>query len=186
MKKKILILIFIALFVSCYAQENPVLDDRPECVPFSYITIANGKLPQYTSTILKFQTDCITDSVVCDFRYGQMIRCSHSKTELCDMIPDTSLVYIEYHFKEPVNRKNYKSHTYKDTLLWSTFKQVEVVCINDLNNKKKTYYIYYKLQPPWYRYVIYRKSSRVSKCRFGHKVFRGLYPTRYTETGPVF
>lgn len=186
MKKKNLILFFVVLFTNCYAQENPVLDDRPECIPFSYITIANGKLPQYTSTILKFHTDCMIDSVVCDFRYGQKIRYSHLITELCNMIPDTSLVYIEYHFEEPVNHQNYKLHTYKDTLLWCVFKQVEVVCINDLNKRKKTYYIYYKLQPPWYRYAIYRKNSRVSKCRFGRKAFRGLYPTRYIETGPVF
>lgn len=187
MKKDFLIVIFITLYASCFAQEPPaVLDDKPECIPFSYITIANGKLPQYTSTILKFPTDFMEDSIVCDFRYGQIIRCSHTITKLCEMIPDTALVYIEYHFEEPVGLKQHKSHTYKDTVFWWVFKQVEVACINDLNSRKGTYYIYYKLQPPWCRYVVYRECSRVSRARFGRKVFRGLYPTRYTETGPVF
>lgn len=187
MRNLFFILIFITLFADCFAQEGAVLDDRSECLPFGYITIINGMLPQYSSTILKCKEDCVTDSIVCDFRYSQLIHCSHTITELCELIPDTSLVFIEYRFYKPLNQTNHKTFIYRDTLFWSVFKSTEVVCINDLNKKKQTYYIYYKLQPPWFKNIIYKKKYHVSKVRFGRRIFRGLVPTSYSKQGkPIY
>ena len=189
LKYLILILLFGILYTSSMGQ-GVVLDDRPECAPFGYITIRNGELPQYVTTVLKFPPNVSIDSVVCDARYGHIIRCSHDMTELCSIIPDSSLVAIEYRIEYPVkwegNKTLYDTRIYCDTLYWNCFKSIEVVCINDLNKKRQTYSIYYKLQPPWCRIVTYKKSYRVGKARFGRTIFRGMAPTQCSEKGKVY
>ena len=180
MKKNIFFLLMLMQFASTYSQTKAILDDRMECRPFNYVIMINGKLPEYTTTTLKFHNNN-NDSVRCKHRYGFIISCTCHLSELCNDLPDTALVFIEYRYKEPIGLWNeYKIHSYKDTLNWGVFKGIDVVCINELNKKRHTYYIYYKLEPPWIRVVKYSPQLHVSKRRFYKKIYNGLFQTGYT------
>ena len=164
-----------------YAQNVAVLDDRMHCRPFNHVIMINGKLPQYTTTILKFYKNSNLDSVVCEHTYGCTTSCTCHLSELCKDMHDSSLVFVEYRFEEPIGPWNeYKTHSYKDTLYWGVFKGIELVCINEMNKKRHTYYIYYALEAPWIVEVKYSPQLHISNRRFQKQIYNGLFPSGYT------
>ena len=179
MKDFMLILSFVIVaFATAFSQSDSVVfDDAAHCYPPSYFVLINGKLPLSMHTVFHVESEIYPDSIIYYFRNNFKSYSIKDKIRnLCEDIPDSAKVYIKYVYDEPVGwYKKYKRHIYCDTLEWGTFKMIGIVIINDINVRKHLYYIHYELEPPWGRYVVYKKEYGNRK-RFYKKIFRGVYP----------
>lgn len=183
MKRLFLLLLSLLCCVEIFSQSDStcILDDAMYCHPLEFFMMINGKLPLTTCTIVKFDDTIYADSIEYWNRYNfRSYSISEDKVaQLCDIIPDTANVYLEYIFHEPIDCGQYRTHKYLDTLKWSALKGTGIVIISDINKKKGQYYIHYELQPPWKRFIMYKKEYGNFK-RFMRKAFKGIYPASYT------
>lgn len=182
MLKKIIVILLLFLSCDCaYTQTDSIttLDDKPSCNPFNFTVIIDGKLPSEVLVIIKYDNNIFGDSIVRNIYYRKSLPQDDIPIQMCECISDSMQIFVEYRFLEPIGPWSYKTHSYKDTLSWKTFKMIEVVCINEIKKKPHIYYIYYKLQSPYYMDILYTRKYG-HKRRFAHKIFKGLYPYSYT------
>lgn len=182
MKNYLLTFLFVTVaIVTAFSQsDSAVFDDAAHCYAPNYFVLINGKLPLSMHTVFRIESELYPDSIIYYFRNNFKSYSIKDKIwNLCEDISDSAKVYIKYVYDEPVGwYKKYKHLVYCDTLLWGTFKMIGIVIINDINVKKHLYYIHYELEPPWGRYVVYKKEYGNRK-RFYKKIFRGIYPVGF-------
>lgn len=183
MKRLFLLLLSLLCYVKIFSQSDStcIFDDAMYCHPLEFFMTINGKLPLKTYTIVKFDDAIYADSIEYSNRYNfKSYSISEDKVaKLCDIIPDTANVYLEYVFYEPIGYNQHRLHKYLDTLDWGTVKGIGIVIIRDINIKKGIYYIHYELQPPFKRFIFYKKEYGSPK-RFIKKNFNGIYPASYS------
>ena len=181
MIKRLVFLFFILSFDCVYAQTDSIaiLDDNPLCNPFDFTIIIDGKLPSEVTVIMKNDNNFFGDSIVRTIYYRKNLPQNNIPIQMCESFSDSTLIYVEYRFREPIGPWSYKTHSYRDTLPWKIFKMIELVCINEIKKKPNIYYIYYKLQSPYYMDILYKKEYG-NKYRFAKRIFKGLYPHSYT------
>lgn len=183
--KSVYVIFYLVLIcsVKTLAQSNSecVLDDAMLCEPLDFFIMIDGKLPLETTTIIYFENDSYYDSITY-YNTNNVHSYSIQREEiiqLCELIPDSAVVFIGYIFHEPIGYNQYCTHYYKDTLTWGVFKGIRIVLISNFNKKKNRYYIHYVLSPPFNRYLFYKREYG-SPRHFVKKIFKGIYPLRFS------
>lgn len=183
MKRLFFLLLSLLCCVEIFSQSDStcILDDSMHCTPLEFIMMINGKLPLNTHTTIKFDDTVYGDSIEYWWRenFKSYSVPKDKVMQLCELIPDTANVYLEYCFYEPIGYNQNRLHKYLDTLDWETVKGIGIVIISDIDIKKGIYYIHYELQPPWKRLIMYKKEYGNFE-RFMQKAFKGIYPATYS------